>query len=188
MNYNETYSIRDVTDESGDYEEPVSIDEMKDYLRLEGYVDDDESTSDALSDFDFDDRLIADMIRAAREQMEKISASTIVPKTWEAVINNYRMWEFPMGPIGNIISLVDSDGVAITDYVVIGNDRKFLKSPNQCEMTITYEAGYDEVPASLKIDIMRLAAYMYENRGDDSSIQKFAAQLAGKYKREGWIV
>ncbi len=187
MGYNDTYSIIDVTDDSGDYEEPVSIDEMKDYLRLEGYIDDDESTSDDLSDFDFDDMLIADMIRAAREQIEKISASTIVPKTWEAVINNYRMYELTRGPIRNIISLTDKDGVAITDYTTVGTGRVFLKTPNQCEMTITYTAGYDVLPASLKIDIMRLVTYMYENRGDDASIQKFASQLAGKYRREGWI-
>ena len=190
MGYNEIYSIIDVTDDSGDYEEPVSIDEMKDYLRLEGYIDDDESTSDDLSDFDFDDMLIADMIRAAREQIEKISASTIIHKTWQAVINNYRKLELPRGPIQSIVSLEDVDGVAITDYTTIGvfGDRIFLKSPNQCEMTITYTAGYDVVPASLKIDIMRLVSYMYENRGDDASIQKFASALSGKYRREGWIV
>ncbi len=192
MNYNETYSIIDVTDESGDYEEPVSLDEMKDYLRLEGYVDDDESTSDDLSDFDFDDRLLADLIRAAREQIEKISGSTIIPKTWQAVINNYVMYELPKGPIGAIISLYDKDGVEITstDYHIIGLDggRKFIKTPRQCELTITYEAGYTDLPYSLKVDIMRLTAYMYENRGDDAGINKFASQLAGKYRREGWIV
>ncbi len=190
MTYNEIYSIRDVTDESGDFEEPVSIDEMKDYLRLEGYVDDDESTADELSDFDFDDSLLADLIKASREQIERISASTIVPKTLEAVINNFKMIELPRGPIGTIVSLYDEDGVEIVaaDYTIIGNDRKFLKSPTKCCMTITYEAGYSDLPASLKIDIMRLAAYMYENRGDDAGINKFASQLAGKYKREGWIV
>ena len=190
MGYNEIYSIVDVTDDSGTITEPVTVQEMKDYLRLEGYIDDDESTSDDLSDFDFDDLLITDMIRAAREQIEKISASTIVPKTWEAVINNYRKIELPRGPIQSIVSLTDVDGVAITDYTTIGvfGDRIFLKSPNQCEMTITYTAGYDVVPASLKIDIMRLVSYMYENRGDDASIQKFASALSGKYRREGWIV
>jgi len=190
MGYNEIYSIIDVTDDSGEITEPVTLQEMKDYLRLEGYVDDDESTSDDLSDFDFDDTLIEKMITAAREQIEKISASTIVNKTWQAVINNYRKLELPRGPIQSIVSLEDVDGVAITDYTTIGvfGDRIFLKSPNQCEMTITYTAGYDVVPASLKIDIMRLVSYMYENRGDDASIQKFASALAGKYRREGWIV
>jgi len=190
MTYNAIYSIRDVTDESGAFEEPVSLDEMKDYLRLEGYTDTDESTADDLSDFDFDDLLLTDLIKASREQIEKISSSTIVSKTWEAVVNNYRMLELPRGPIGTIISLYDSDDVEIlaADYEIIGNDRKFLKSPRQCELTITYEAGYDIVPAGLKIDIMRLTAYMYENRGEDSSINRFASQIAMKYAREGWIV
>jgi len=190
MGYNEIYSIRDVTDESDLSPEPVTLQEMKDYLRLEGYTDDDESTSESLSDFDFDDDLLTDLIKASREQMEKISASTITPKRWEAVINNYKMLELPRGPIGTIISLYNDQSVEIlsSNYTIVGNDRKFLKSPNECCMTITYEAGYDIVPTSLKIDIMRLCAYMYENRGDDASIQKFASQLALKYRREGWLV
>ncbi len=188
---NDILSKTDVTDESGDFEEPVSIDEMKDYLRLEGYVDDDESTSDDLSDFDFDDRLIADLIRTSREQMERISNSTIVAKTWEVVLTNLcGMQELPMGPVGTIISLYDDNGDEVTsdNYTIVGNNRKFLKSPCQANMTITYEAGYTVVPKSLKIDIMRLTAYLYENRGDDAGIQKFASQLALKYAREGWIV
>ncbi len=190
MGYNETYSIKDVTDESDLSPEPVTLQEMKDYLRLEGYTDDDESTSDSLSDFDFDDALLTDLIKASREQMEKISASSITLKTWQAVINNYKKYELPRGPIQSIVSLFNNQSVAITTYTTIGvfGDRIFLKSPNDCEMTITYTAGYDQVPASLKIDIMRLCAYMYENRGDDASIQKFASQLALKYRREGWLV
>ena len=192
MGYNAIYSIVDVTDDSGEITEPVTLQEMKDYLRLEGYTDTDESTADSLSDFDYDDTLITELITASREQIEKISASSIIPRTLEAVINNYRMLELPRGPIGEIISLYDSEGVEIlaADYTIIGQtgDRKFLKSPRQCEMTITYEAGYTDVPMGLKIDIMRLTAYMYENRGDDSSINRFASQIAMKYAREGWIV
>ena len=189
MAYNEIYSIKDITDESDLAAEPVTLQEMKDYLRLEGYTDDDESTSESLSDFDFDDNLLTDLIKASREQMEKISASSITLKTWQAVINNYRKLELPRGPVQSIVSLADLNSVAITNYTTIGvfGDRIFLKSPSQCEMTIIYTAGYDQVPASLKIDIMRLCAYMYENRGDDASIQKFATQLAIKYRREGWL-
>src|SRR6188768_1131 len=189
MGYNETYSIKDVTDESDLSAEPVTLQEMKDYLRLEGYTDTDESTSESLSDFDFDDNLLTDLIKASREQIEKISASSITLKTWQAVINNYKKYELPMGPVQSIVSLINVDGVTLTTYTTIGvfGDRIFLKSPNDCEMTITYTAGYSQVPASLKIDIMRLCAYMYENRGDDSSINRFASQLAMKYRREGWL-
>lgn len=192
MGYNAIYSIIDVTDESGEITEPVTLQEMKDYLRLEGYTDTDESTADDLSDFDYDDDLITDLIKASREQIEKISSSSIIPRTWQAVVNNYRMLELPRGPIGEIISLYNSEDVEITsdNYTIVGlvGDRRFLKSPRQCELTITYEAGYTEVPMGLKIDIMRLCAYMYDNRGDDSSINRFATQLAMKYAREGWIV
>lgn len=190
MNYNAVISWEDVTDESGVYEEPVSIDEMKDYLRLEGYTDFDESTSDDLSDFDFDDPLIADLIKASREAIEEGARISILPKTIEAVITNLcGMIEIPVGPVGEIISLIDENGTEITsdNYKIIGNKWKYLAWPCSCNLTITYETGYEKLPTPLKIDIMRLCAYMYENRGEDSNIQRYASQLAGKYSRDGWI-
>ena len=116
MGYNETYSIKDVTDESDLSAEPVTLQEMKDYLRLEGYIDTDESTSESLSDFDFDDNLLTDLIKASREQIEKISASSITLKTWQAVINNYKKYELPMGPVQSIVSLINVDGVTSVSY------------------------------------------------------------------------
>jgi len=190
MNYNAEISVNDVTDESGVYEEPVSIDEMKDYLRLEGYVDSDESTSDELSDFDFDDALIADLIKASREAIEEGARISIIPKTLEAVLTNLcGMIEIPCGPVGEIVSVLDEDGVEITsdNYKVIGNKWKYLAYPCYAHLTLTYEAGYETCPKPIKIDIMRLCAYMYENRGEDASIQRYASQLAGKYSRGGWI-
>jgi uncharacterized phiE125 gp8 family phage protein len=190
MNYNDIISIEDVTDESGVFEEPVSLDEMKDYLRLEGYTDNDESTSDDLSDFDFDDRLITDLIRAGREKFEGLTNTVLLPKTLEVVFTNLcGMIELP-GPFTELITLVDEDDTEIlaANYKLIGNKWKLLKSPCYKNMTATLTAGYTELPYGLKIDIMRLVAYMYENRGEDASINRFASQLAGRYARGGWIV
>ena len=189
MNYNAVISVEDVTDESGVFEEPVSLEEMKDYLRLEGYVDSDESTSDDLSEFDFDDRLLTDLIRASRELIEEKAGITIVPKTREAVITNLcGMIELPYGPVISITELLDSEGTEITDefYKIIGNKWKYLAYPCYCNMTITYEAGYEKLPRPIKIDIMRLTAYMYENRGDDPTVM--AAQLVKSYSRKTPIV
>jgi hypothetical protein len=191
MNYNHAEIPKDVTDESGVFEEPVSIDETKDYLRLEGYTDTDESTADDLSEFDFDDPLIADCNKAARLYFEKTLNRTIIPKTLECspFTNLCGMNEIPGAPIGEIISLFDEDGNEITsdNYKVIGNSVKYLKYPCYANMTLTYEAGYDVCPEDLRLDIKRLAAYMYNNRGDDPSIKAFASQLANKYARGGWL-
>lgn len=187
MNYNAIISAEDITDESGAFEEPVSIDEMKDYLRLEGFVDTDESPSTELSSFNFDDRLIADMIKGARQLFEEAGGMTLIPKTWSVVLTNLcGMQELPYGPVISITSVKDSDGVDL-DYTITGSKRVYLKTPLQAEMTIVYEAGYDEIPKAIKIDIMRLVTYTYENRGDDAAIQKFGSQLAKKYSRRSFI-
>lgn len=191
MNYNAIISVQDVTDESGVFEEPVSVDEMKDYLRLEGYVDLDESTSDDLSNFDFDDMLIAELIKAGRQLMEEKAGISILPKTIEAVITNLcGMIELPYGPITSITTLLDCEGTEITSvsYRVIGNNRRYLAYPCYANMTITYETGFESLPKGIKIDLMRLVAYMYENRGDDPSIAAFASQLVKSYSRKTPIV
>jgi hypothetical protein len=170
MNYNAIVSITDVTDDSGAYEEPVSIQEFKDYMRLEGYIDTDESTADELSDFDFDDSLIAKVLKRSRIKVEKKYNVSLMPKTLEVVITNLcGMQELPYPPIGDVISLYQEDGtteILAANYTVIGNSNKYLKEPLQKNMVITYDTGVAD--DDYNQEILRLAAYLYENRGDDS--------------------
>ncbi len=190
-NYNTVVSVDDVTDESGFFEEPVSIEEMKDYLRLEGFVDIDESTAEDLSNFDFDDRLLAETIKGARQVMEEKAGISLIRKTLEAVLTNMcGMIEIPFGPVISVTSLFDSDTTEIlaANYTVVGNKWKYLKYPAQKHLTITYEAGYEKLPMALKLDLMRLVAYMYENRGDDPKIEAFSSQIASKYSRNTPII
>jgi hypothetical protein len=73
-------------------------------------------------------------------------------------------------------------------YTIVGNKWKYLKDPCYKHLTITYEAGYVTLPVALKLDLLRLCAYMYENRGDDPAIEKFSSQIAGKYSRNTPII
>lgn len=191
-NYNAVVSVQDVTDDSDVGNEPVTLQEVKDYLRLEGFVDTDESTADDLSDFDFDDDLIEDIIiPGARQKIEEQAGLSLIPKTMEAVLTNLcGMIEIPFGPVRSVTSLFDSETTEILSpsYTVVGNTWKFLKYPCQKEMVITYEAGYETLPAALKLDLLRLCAYMYENRGDDPAIDKFSSQIASKYSRNTPII
>ena len=140
MNYNAVISVEDVTDESGVYEEPVSIEEFKDYARIDGFIDVDDSTSTDT----FDDRLISEMIKAARETFEENCGLSLIRKTLEAVIVNLcGRIEIPYGPVVSVTTLLDSEGEAITDYTLTGNTWKFLVDPCYKDMTITYEAGYE---------------------------------------------
>lgn len=194
MNINSSKTI-DIS--TGDITEPVTVQELKDYLRLEGFIDDGESTSDSLSDFDYDDGLIADIITSARGIIEKRCGISCVPKTLKSLITNMcGNIEIPEGPVSSITSLTDSSGDAIApgDYQIRGffGDFPELEYPCQSNMVMIYEAGYGAaecpaLPKGLKMDIRRLAGYMYLNRGDDAKIEAFSYQLAGKYSRKTWL-
>jgi uncharacterized phiE125 gp8 family phage protein len=188
MTFNYIYSETDVTSESGVFEEPVSLDEMKDYLRLEGYVDSAESTSDELSDFDFDDRLLTELITTSREKVESLTGTYLLPKTIEIhFTNGCGMIGLP-GPFTELTELLDSEGTEITsdNYKLIGNQWKYLAWPCYCEMTATLEVGYPVCPKDLKKEIMRYVAYLYENRGDES-VEPFSFKIAGKYMKKSGI-
>jgi hypothetical protein len=191
MNYNAVISSLDISDESGTITEPVTLQEMKDYLRLEGYVDMDESTSDNLSDFTGDDDLISDLITTARELIEEKAGISVVAKTWETVLTNLcGMIEIPYGPVQSITSLADDQGndIPSTSYVIVGNKWKYLKCPELKNMTITYTAGFDVLPKPIKIGIMRVVAYLYEYRGDEEGAGKMAYSLSCKYSRNTVII
>lgn len=191
MYYNAIISVNDVSDESGTITEPVTLQEMKDYMRTGGFVDVDESTSDNISGGDFDDDLITEMITACRELMEEKAGISLVSHTWEAVITNQcGMQEIPYGPVQTIVSLFDCEETEITsdNYKIVGNKWKYLKSPCYKNMVLTYTAGWVVLPKSIKLDLMRLVAYMYENRGDDPTIAAFASQLVKSYSRKTPIV
>lgn len=198
MNYNLELDgdILDITDESGEIEYPVTVDEVKDYVRLEGYVDDNESTSDELSNFDFDDTLIASDIKTAFEYFEKICWLSLRPKTIQWSFTNLCGGvHFPYGPHGDVVELLDCNGDEITsdNYKIVGQVFKRLKYPCYEDMSISMNVGYGttglpELPEPIRKDIIRLVAYIYENRGDDASIEKFASQLAKVYSKKSPLV
>jgi hypothetical protein len=192
VRYNAILSIKDTT--SGSVTYPVTKQEVKDYLRLEGFVDVDDSTSESLSDFDFDDTLIDETIIAVCEMFEQKCGFHVRPKTLAVVLTNLKgRIELP-GPVGSAaITAVNEDGDAIdADLIeVVGNTWKFLKSPCYQDMVVSYSAGYGQtgcpsLPKAIKHDIIRAAAFYYMNRGDKQSHQ-FISTLAKKYSRNGPI-
>jgi hypothetical protein len=191
VNYNATISVRDITDESGPIVYPVTLPEMKSYLRLSNWEDLDDSPPTFIGDFNYDDILITDMIVAATELIEELAGISITYHEKEAVITNLCGGiEIAYGPVIGISSLTDNLGNVIdpANYTIVGNLWKFLKHPCYREMTITYTAGYDDInterlPRAIRIDIMKLVAFMYENRGEEAKIQSYALGMAMKYSR-----
>lgn len=192
--YNQLLDYKDITTESG-ISEPVTLQEMKDYMRLEGFVDVDESTTDELSDFDYDDDLIESLITAARKKIENFCGVSVVFHTWKVLFTNLAGdFEFPWGPVrlsetDKITTLLDTNGTEIEEanYELLGFNFVMLKSPLAEELTATYDAGYTEVPEEIETAIKQMVYFWYINRGEsnDRTIpQEALATLRGL--RRAW--
>lgn len=267
MNYNAVISVDDISDDSGVITEPVTLEEMKNYMRLDGWQDAssiipeppltltlaqgsttaqdnrligqviltlaregttytqgtivanlkftfDSSTGtitfqnagnpggetlaitygadngSGIFNFTGDDTLLTELITAARQMIEEKAGLSIISHKWEAYLTNLcGRIEIPFGPNVNILSMYDCNGNAIapTNYKLVGNMWKNLVYPKEKDLKVTYTAGYTEVPKGVKTAIMRMATYLYENRGDDPKVQAFAYDISCVYSRQTMI-
>lgn len=186
--WNAILDVSEVAD-SSPVIEPVTLEEAKEYMMIEGFQDTDDSTP---VDFDDDNTLIENIITSSREAVEKFTGLSLISKTLTVTLTNKAgMIELPYGPIGDITSLSDQDGTAIgTDnYTIIGTKFKRLKSPLYENMVIVYECGYDvaDVPESLRQAILIEVLYRYENRGNETVLSKAARAKANPYRRNLWL-
>ena len=166
----------------------VTVSEVKNYLRLEGFIDSSESIS---SEFNDDDALISDLITSARERLEEYTGLSFIPKVYVIEFTNLAgNFEIPFGPITAINYLRDSEGDSISsDNFTLSSNFSKLKYPLYAEMTMEYECGYAVLPKGLKDAMLKEVAYRYINRGDENKegISREAMVLASKYKTDNWI-
>lgn len=181
--YNEVISAKDISDDSGTITEPVSVTEMKNYLRLAAFG----GGSGTLT---FDDVLIGDMITAGRQLLEEMLNVSLIFHTWEVIVTNLNgRIEIPYGPVIKIWQVLDGvDGVTALTYTTEGNLWLRLVTPTQRNIKLRYDAGYNDLtterlPMGIKIDLKRLVTYMYFSRGDETKVEDFAAKLCAKYSR-----
>ena len=180
--YNLIHDVKDVSSTSGVITEPVSLEEMKSYMRLEG-SDMDTVETDA---FIYDDDLIEQMITAARQRLENRLAISIIPRTVKVWITNLAgNQKLPYPPIGEIISVKDSDDndISAEKYKLRGGDFKEIISPNNCDMTWEYYAGYVIAPEWVRTEIKRMVAYMYEHRGEEDQLNGFQYSVSNGMSR-----
>lgn len=188
MYYNLLIDWSDQTNESG-IVEPLTVQEVKDYLRLEGFIDNTESLA---TDFDDDNTLISELITSARLRLEEYTGLSFIPKTIEIEFTNGSgNFAIPFGPVNEINSLEDSEGNTITasEYELSINKR-VLKYPTWSEMVLNYEAGYVTLPKALKEAMLKEVAYRYINRGDINvdGMSREAMVLASNYKTaDTWL-
>lgn len=142
------------------YEEPVSLDEANEYLRLLG--------------IETQDSLVEAMIIAARSAFENSTGLSLVSKTVEIWFSNCEgMYRLPFGPLDpESFELFDEDEVEITsdDYKLIGSEYPLLKEPVQGFLHATYNAGMSSVPEAIKNAIKAQINYLWENRGSDAEV------------------
>ena len=190
MRYNAVIDVVDVTE--GAITEPVTLQEAKDYMRLEGFT----AVGGTELAFTDDDTLIEHLIIGVREKFEKITGLTLTPdRTKTAIITNLAGYQrIPYGPVKEIIEARNCEGTDITSQVkTVGLTDLLIKSPLLDGMEITYTCGYgteglEDLPAAIKTDMLRAVAYYYMNRGDDTKAGAFVSQLAVKYKKSSWLL
>lgn len=182
QNYN---NILDTIELRRPASEPVSISSIKNYLRLEGFIDDDDST--AIPEFEDDNQIIYGMISTAREALEQVLGCSIGVHTWKAigVTNQAGNVMLKNGPVRAITSIKNEAG---TEYATLGSGitvygtpeidtvrltGDYLAYPKDDNMTVEYTAGFAIIPHVLIAEIKRMVAYQYEHRGDETGLEGY---------------
>lgn len=188
--YNQVHDVADITNESVIITEPVTLEEMKNFMRLEGFENDNESGE---LDFDSDDALIQELITSAREGLERYCGRSIVPHTWKVLLTNQcGDIELPFsngidtnvsGPVLDSIEDCNGDDIDEDNYKLRGTSFMHLETPLQEKMTLVYSVT-PTVPKRLKQAIMRDVCFHYENRNDmPGLLAPQALVLASSFKR-----
>lgn len=130
--------------------EPVTVDEVKDWCRID------------VSD---DDTLIGKLIKGARVICENYANLSFIKRTITAKIRN-GLGDFypPYGPVVGDPAATYKSGDTIDDFDF---DCSYPDT-----ITVVYDAGYDAadgyetLPDNLRTALLNQVLFMYENRGD----------------------
>jgi uncharacterized phiE125 gp8 family phage protein len=152
--------------------EPVTLPDMKAYLRL---------------DDDGQDDLVSGLIKAARLMVESVSRRILIEQRWRVVMDRWpqgRKVMLPLSPLLAVDRVRVLDAAGIATEVAAGSIEMDAASDPPCLVVsdapapgkarngieIALRAGYgpspDAVPATLRLAIKILVAHWFENRGD----------------------
>ena len=157
-------------------DEPVMLTEMKKYLRVS-------------IDETYDDDMITQLIKTARQQLEGYLNLSLINKTVIARLQNeagYMLLPYTT-PIIDITGIIDDNGNTLTtdNYSLKADTISIYPASNarpennfytggDCNIsTVTYTVGYDEenvLPAQFKTLIMQQTSWLYEHRGDEMEL------------------
>lgn len=146
--------------------EPLTLAEIKLFLRIDG---------------NSEDTLLTSLLAAARISAEKYMRVSIINQQWKAVIQKSASGRFylPYGPVNSIDSVTSSNKAgqsATVDssfYHLEEGNRFIIFEPSVIaeKVEITYSSGYGAdsttIPESIKQGLLSQIAFMYENRHSD---------------------
>jgi len=168
---NSAFTIQVTTDLAA---EPVTVQEAKDYLRINNNVE---------------DTLIGELITSARQRLEGFTGRSFGAKTIKVRFEYVDGWvELPYSPITSITSVENDAGDTLT-YESKGLEVKEVFCNANNGVIITYVAGYTTLPKALKEAILKEVSTSYENRenyviGESvNGLSNGAKQLAQRFSR-----
>lgn len=148
--------------------EPVTLQEMKDYLRI------------SITE---DDTVISQMITEARQWIEKRCGVLLIQRNVTAIVEVMNSIYLPYGPISKASVVVNNQyDELIDDPALSGLDGGFIALNGYGMFTVTYLGGYTDCPQALKQALKAAVAFNYENRGDelDKSRKPYAMEAKAK--------
>jgi hypothetical protein len=181
----------DFSKDEGTPVEPLTLQQVKDHLRI--------TTTD-------DDAYLTTLIPACRAGLEEYCNISIVEKDIVIVADINTEFELPWGPVSTLttaeykgsLSEAFAAKTSGTDFYTEGiNFLRFV--PTMCgRWKLTYTAGYTTVPADLLLDLKRIIGYCERNRGDQEltslqggierpkSLDEALELFASKHVRKFW--
>lgn len=167
--------VRDITTTVEPTATIVTLQEAKDYLRV---------------DYNEDDTLIQNLIDTARIRLEQYAGVAMTARTLQVVAYVDYFIELPYFPINNITKVEywnQTNWVEITSpggYVVLGTTTKKVQmvSPLCSEYRFTYTCGYTDTPESMKTAILKMVGDLYEYRESSVEATKPSANLTTAYE------
>ena len=149
--------------------EIISLQEAKQFLRLEN---------------DLDDNLILSLIKSARKIAENYLKRSITSKIFELEArpkSNYLY--LPFGPAKEVIKLIDSNGKLISrKYYHLTTNRQFLYIETVQNCLVTYKSS-SLVRENLKLAMLNHISVMYEDRIGDGAIPQAALKIYNNVRK-----
>ncbi|MDN5248250.1 MAG: head-tail connector protein [Wolbachia endosymbiont of Tyrophagus putrescentiae] len=133
---------------------PVTLEEVKTFLRIENNQN--------------DDQLILSLIAMSTDYAEWHMEKSLMKQTWQISCEGHipRRIYLSYGPVQKIISVTSRNQKLEYYFSSVGS---YIESTNTQELNITYEAGYDNVPGQIKQGLIQHVAILYKNRESDIS-------------------